>query len=178
MGGRQPGQATRKGWPYYIRHAPSTSATSRPYIVGPPLAGGLPGRPARAAGLCGGWPARAAGCPGPPLAGGLCRARTPPGHPLPLACVGACPGGWLPLPLACRALAPASGNASGATPCRWPAGRGRNGSLAPCSGGTVIYPITCEPMMTDLAFCVVLAALASQAATKALKTRDQTVSCR
>ncbi len=35
-------QATRKRWPYYTRRLPRSQ--ERPYIVGPPLAGGLPGR--------------------------------------------------------------------------------------------------------------------------------------
>src|SRR5579885_1726917 len=49
---RSTAQATRKGWPYYRRHAPTLSS-----IVGPPLAGGL-GRPevnASGATPCG-WP--------------------------------------------------------------------------------------------------------------------------
>src|SRR5579875_2803150 len=83
----RPPQATRKGWPYYIRPAGPMSC-----IVGPPLAGGLgsarvawgrPGWPVQPGGL---WPGRvtcATGWPAPggwPLAGGLRRAR--------LACMG------------------------------------------------------------------------------------------
>src|SRR5579884_152393 len=37
----RPPQATRKGWPYYIRD--STGGTTAASLVGPPLAGGLPG---------------------------------------------------------------------------------------------------------------------------------------
>jgi len=50
--GRPPWQATRKGWPYYTRgtREPRSAVGRRTYIVGPPLAGGLPGWPAA------GWP--------------------------------------------------------------------------------------------------------------------------
>src|SRR5579885_2964922 len=46
--GRPPWQATRKGWPYYIRSSSDCTAwlPRTPCIVGPPLAGGLPGWPA------------------------------------------------------------------------------------------------------------------------------------
>src|SRR5579885_1824057 len=54
-----PRQATRKGWPYYTRRL------QQPYIVGPPLAGGLPRWSAvrRAYDLpCGVWPVAVACC--------------------------------------------------------------------------------------------------------------------
>src|SRR5579885_802882 len=54
-----PRQATRKGWPYYTRRL------QQPYIVGPPLAGGLPRWSAvrRAYELpCGVWPATVVCC--------------------------------------------------------------------------------------------------------------------
>jgi hypothetical protein len=60
-------QATRKGWPYYIR-GHSTSRANRSYIVGPPLAGGLRRIP--------GWKCAlyfTSSIVGPPLAGGLRR---------------------------------------------------------------------------------------------------------
>ena len=61
--GRPPWQATRKGWPYYIRSSSDCTAwlPRTPCIVGPPLAGGLPRWPAA------GWPMTSQ--PGWPAAG-------------------------------------------------------------------------------------------------------------
>src|SRR5579885_930844 len=66
--GRPPGQATRQGWPYYIRTARGAGGGSVSYIVGPPLAGGLVWPEVNACGATsGGWPGavtRPMPCPG------------------------------------------------------------------------------------------------------------------
>jgi hypothetical protein len=84
-------QATRKRWPYYIRHNPR-HANEWPRIVGPPLAGGLlggwpvaPGWLAVAGWLVADWPTAAGRLVGWPADRGLLTLAAAPGTPMHLS---------------------------------------------------------------------------------------------